>query len=120
MIVVCYDMYMDQATFKELLEFLAIAVPLWGVWFTVRGGLRRIELVLRTRLERMEYVLGHKLTRVESTICLESGKTRRHTADIFVPEPQQPATQASQPPPASPLTTNRNDPNKLKIALPRS
>lgn len=126
---------MDKAVFKELLEFLVIAVPLWGVWFTVRGGLRSIELVLRTRLERMEYVLGHKLIRVESAICLEAGKTRRHTTDIFVPK-SQPTTpvpqQATQPPPPQqpppsmlqppdpPQPPDHNDPNQLKITLPRS
>ena len=88
---------MDKSSFKELLEFLVIAVPLWGVWFTLRGGLRRIDYLIRTRLERMEYVIGHKLIRVESAICLESGKTRRHTTDIFAPKPQQAAAPAQQP-----------------------
>ncbi len=70
---------MDKYALKDLLEFVLIAVPLWGLWFTLRIGLKRTEYVLRTRLERMEYVLGHKLIRVESAICLEAGKTRRHT-----------------------------------------
>ena len=87
---------MDKSSLKELLEFLLIAVPLWGVWLTLRGGLKRSEYVLRTRLERMEYVVGHKLIRLESAICLEAGKTRRHATATFAPKPQQ----AQQPPPA--------------------
>ena len=120
---------MDKPALRELLEFLLIAVPLWGVWFTLRGGLRRIEYVIRTRLERMEYVFGHKLIRVESAICLEAGKTRRHTTDTFVPKSQQAAPapkQAQQPrqtpaglqPPGSPPSTDPNDPTKISIAMP--
>lgn len=118
---------MDKSSLKELLEFLIIAVPLWGVWFTLRGGLRRIELVIRTRLERMEYVLGHKLIRVESAICLEGGKIRRHTTDTFVPKPQPampvqaaPAPPQSKQPHDPPQNNDPNDPNKMRIALPRS
>ena len=120
---------MDKYSFKELLEIIVIVVPLWGVWFTLRGWLRRIELVVRTRLERMEYVIGHKLIRVESAICLEAGKTRRHTSDIFAPQqpqqPQQPQPPQNRPPsalqpPDLPKSPDPNDPNKLKVALPRS
>lgn len=97
---------MDKVSLTELLEFFIIAVPLWGVWFTLRVGLRRIEDVLKTRLERMEYVLGHKLIRIESTICLEAGKTRRHTTDTFAPKP--------------PLSTGNRAPNQRRITPPRS
>ena len=77
---------MDGSAYRELFQFIMIALPLWGVWFSLRGRLKRIENVISTRMERMEYVLGHKLIRVESAICLEAGKSRRHTTDMFMPK----------------------------------
>lgn len=84
---------MDKSALRELLQFALIALPLWGVWFSLRHWLRRIENTLGGRIERLEHSVGHRLIRLESAVCLEAGKTRRHTADMFMPK----TTEEAQP-----------------------
>ena len=73
---------MEDEALQKLIILLIICIPLWIGWILLWRKLRQIETMLRE---------------IRAAIHFESEKTRRYTAGLFAPQPQQPKHRRPRP-----------------------